>query len=395
MRKISGMACLAGGFLREIILYTLVLGAPTLSLAADAVLKPEVDKFDPVPIYSIYPPLKRQGSADEALASGRVANDHYAMAARASKPWRIAYLFPHIKDPYWVGCSFGVISEAKRLGVAVDIFPADGYNDLIGQLRLLDEAVAAKFDAIVISPLSQTANNTAIAKVRALGIPIFELANDSTSDDLTIKVTTSLKGMGVDATQWVIRDAQQRGLKSINIALLPGPSDAGWVKGEVEGTREAVSQAAIKVNIVDIKYGDSDRIVQSLLAAQLLAEYGKKLDYILGCTGCAPAAVLPLREAGLNGKIRIIAYDLTREIAALIRKGDVHAAADTKGVSQARISINAAVNFLEGRTREPPHTILVKLGLVDRNNVSTYKFDTSTAPDGYVPVLSYTPVGAR
>ncbi|MES2047368.1 MAG: substrate-binding domain-containing protein, partial [Pseudomonadota bacterium] len=258
-------------------------------------------------------------------------------------------------------------------------------------LRKMDEAIAAKYDAIVISPLSMTANNSSIAKARAQGIPVFELANDSNSDDLTIKVTTSLKSMGVDATQWVIRDAQKRGLKTIYIALLPGPSDAGWVKGEVEGTRDAALKAPIKVNILDVKYGDSDRIGQSQLAAQLLAEHGKNLDYILGCSGCAPAAILPTKESGLQTKIKIVSYDLTREVADFIRKGDIVASADTKGVSQARVTINAAVNFLEKRTKEVPHTILIKLGLVDQNTYAKYEFDTSTAPAAYVPVLSYAP----
>jgi len=172
---------------------------------------------------------------------------------------------------------------------------------------------------------------------------------------------------------------------------LPGPADAGWVKGEVEGTHEAAGKAAIKVNIVDTKYGDSDLIEQSQLAAQLLAEHGQTLDYILGCTGCAPAAILPIKEAGLNRKIRIVSYDLTREIADFIRKGDIFASADTKGVSQTRVTINAAVNFLEGRIKKRPHTILVKLGLVDRSNYAEYPFNTSTAPEGYTPILSYTP----
>ena len=313
------------------------------------------------------------------------------MAAHASKPWRIAFLFPHMKDPYWVSCSYGVISEAKRLGVAVDILPADGYTDLVGQLRKMDEAIVAKYDAIVISPISQTANNGSIAKARSLGIPVFELANDSTSDALTIKVTTSLKLMGIDATQWVIRDAQRRGLKSINIALLPGPAGAGWVVGEVEGTREAARKAAINVNIVDITYGDSDLIGQTQLAAQLLAKHGNHLDYILGCSGCAPAAILPIKEAGLEGKVRVVAYDLTGEIVNFIYKGEIVAAADTKAVSQARVSVDTVVNFLEGRTKATPNTILIKLGLVDKRNYATYKFDTSIAPKDYVPVLSYSP----
>jgi protein TorT len=384
--KIGAMRHVIG----QIFMYALAL--PACAAESGLTAKPSAEKgFQPIPVATIFPPFKAHQTADEALSHGRVVNTHYSMAAAASKVWRIAFIFPHMKDPYWIGCNYGVISEAKRLGVAVDIFVADGYNDLVGQLRKMDEAIAAKYDAIVISPLSLTANNSSIAKARALGIPVIELANDSTSNDLNIKVTTSLKSMGIDATSWVIRDAQKRGLKSINIALLPGPSDAGWVKGEVEGTREAAQKAAIKVNILDIKYGDSERIGQSQLAALLLAEHGKNLDYILGCTACAPAAVLPVKEAGLSGKIRIVAFDLTSEIAGLIEKSAIVAAADTKGVSQARVAINATVNFLEKRTKEVPHTILIKLGMLDHSKLATYPFDTSIAPAAYVAQLSYAP----
>ncbi len=344
--------------------------------------------FAPIPVFAIFPPLKANGSADDALASGQVRSVQFPMALPASKPWRLAFLFPHLKDPYWIGCNYGLVSEAKRLGIAADVFTADGYDDIVGQMRQMDEAVAAKYDAIILSPLSLTANNASIAKARAAGVAVFELANDSTSDDLTTKVTTSLKGMGLDATRWVIRDAQKRRLKSIKIALLPGPMDAGWVKGEVDGTMEAARAAPIKVQVVDVKYGDSDRIAQTQLAAQLVSEHGKSLDYVLGCTGCAPAAVLPIKEAGLAGKVRIVAYDLTREIVNLVRSGVIAAAADTKGVSQARVVTDAVVNFLEKRTRPVPHTILVKLGLVDQASLANYAFDTSTAPENFTPVLS-------
>jgi protein TorT len=201
--------------------------------------------------------------------------------------------------------------------------------------------------------------------------------------------------MGVDTTEWVIADAQQRGLKGINIALLPGPRDAGWVMGEVEGTRSAARKSPVKINIVDIRYGDSDLIGQSRLAEQLLVEHGKKLDYILGCTDCAPAAILPVRMAGLNKKIRIVAYGLTREMIGHIRRGEVVAATDVKGVSQARVVINAAVNFLEGRITKRPHTVLIKLGMVDASNYASYDYDVTTAPEDYTTSLSYRPGKAR
>lgn len=347
--------------------------------------------FNPIPVYAIFSPLMAKASADDELATGRVVHTYVGVADPAHKPWRIAFLFPHVKDPYWVDCTYGLISEAQRLGVAIDIFPAKGYNDLIGQLRKMDEVIAAKYDAIVISPISQTDNNASIAQARALGIPVFEMANDSTSDDLTIKITSSLKDMGRDTTRWVIRDAQRRGLKSINIALLPGPRDAGWVMGEVAGTLEVAKQARIKVNVLDIKYGDSDLIGQSQLAAALLREHGDKIDYILGCTSCAPAAIEPVQVAKLTHKVKIVSYGLTREIIPMIRNGLILAATDVKAVSQARLAINTTVNFLEGRIKQLPHTILIKLGMVDQHNVARYDYDISTAPLNYETQLHYAP----
>ncbi|WP_228892653.1 TMAO reductase system periplasmic protein TorT [Pseudoduganella aquatica] len=352
---------------------------------------PEPVKFAPIPIQSIFRPLQANGTADDALASGRVVAGTYALAAPATRQWRIAFLFPHLKDPYWVGCNYGVISEARRLGVAVDVIAAAGYDDLSSQLNQMTEAIAARYDAIVISPINMTFNNHSIAKARAAGIPVFQLANDSRSDDLSIKVTTSLRGMGLEAMRWVIRDAQQRGLKSINVALLPGPAGAGWVKGEVDGTRIAAEEAPIKVHILDVRYGDSDFKGQTRLAEQVLAKNGPKLDYILGCTGCAPAAYQPLVNAGLQNKVRLVAYDLTGDIARMIGKKEIAAAVDTKGVSQARVVINAAVNLLEGRSKDLPHTILIKLGMVDYGNFADYPFSTSIAPAGYKAVLSYDP----
>lgn len=348
-------------------------------------------KFAPIPVQSVFRPLQAKGTADDALASGRVVAGTYAPAPRASRPWRLAFLFPHMKDPYWTSVAYGVLSEARRLGVAAEILPASGYDDLQGQLRLMQQAIAARYDAIVVSPISMTANNPAIARARAAGITVLQLANDSRSDDLHLKVTSSLRGMGLEATRWVIRDAQRRGLKAINIALLPGPMGAGWVKGEVDGTRIAAQEAPIEVNILDIRYGDSDRGLQAQLAGRMLARHGKRLDYLLGCSGCAPAALGPLKAAGLDDKVKVVAYDLTGEIAHLIRAREIAAAADTRGVSQARVAINAAVNLLEGRASEQPHTILVKLGLLDQQSLGNYPFDTSIAPDGYRPQLSYAP----
>jgi protein TorT len=101
--------------------------------------------------------------------------------------------------------------------------------------------------------------------------------------------------------------------------------------------------------------------------------------------------VAALQAARLDGKIRVVAYDLTPEVAELIHAKKISAAADTKGVSQARVAMSAVVNTLERRTKVAPHTILIKLGLVDQQNYASYPFETSIAPNDYKVVLSYNP----
>jgi len=84
------------------------------------------------PSQSVFRPLQANGTADDALASGRVVAGSYGMARRPPGVGASPSCSPILKDPYWVGCDYGVISEARRLGVAVDILAADGYDDLTG-----------------------------------------------------------------------------------------------------------------------------------------------------------------------------------------------------------------------------------------------------------------------
>ena len=58
----------------------------------------------------------------------------YAPLEKASKPWNICVLFPHMKDTFWVAVDYGVVEEAKRMGVNMTLYQAGGYENLPKQL---------------------------------------------------------------------------------------------------------------------------------------------------------------------------------------------------------------------------------------------------------------------
>lgn len=67
------------------------------------------------------PPLNNELKRDTAI---------YTPLEGAAKPWRIFAFIPHLKDSYWLSANYGLISEAKCLGIQLIIYEAGGYENL-------------------------------------------------------------------------------------------------------------------------------------------------------------------------------------------------------------------------------------------------------------------------
>ena len=106
------------------------------------------------------------------LDSGSPKVAEYTPLEKASKPWNICVLFPHMKDTFWVAVDYGVVEEAKRMGVNMTLYQAGGYENLPKQLSQFDDCLSGNFDAIVIGPISEAGLDKQFAKGVASGKPI-------------------------------------------------------------------------------------------------------------------------------------------------------------------------------------------------------------------------------
>ena len=77
-----------------------------------------------------------------------------------------------MKDTFWVAVDYGVVEEAKRMGVNMTLYQAGGYENLPKQLSQFDDCLAGNFDAIVIGPISEAGLDKKFAKGVASGKPI-------------------------------------------------------------------------------------------------------------------------------------------------------------------------------------------------------------------------------
>jgi protein TorT len=136
--------------------------------------------------------------------SGSSQVAEYVPLEKASKPWNICVLFPHMKDTFWVAVDYGVVEEAKRMGVNMTLYQAGGYENLPKQLSQFDDCLSGNFDAIVIGPISEAGLDKQFAKGVASGKPIISTVNPVAKSTVTSKMTVDFTTMGEQTGQYLV-----------------------------------------------------------------------------------------------------------------------------------------------------------------------------------------------
>src|SRR6476661_5260180 len=129
--------------------------------------------------------------------SGSQKVSEYTPLAKAAKPWNICVLFPHMKDTFWVAVDYGVVEEAKRMGVNMTLYQAGGYENLPKQLSQFDDCMAGNFDAIIVGPISEAGLDKKFAEGVKAGKVIISTVNPVAKSTVTAKMTVDFTNMGV------------------------------------------------------------------------------------------------------------------------------------------------------------------------------------------------------
>ncbi|MBT3361527.1 MAG: TMAO reductase system periplasmic protein TorT [Alphaproteobacteria bacterium] len=305
---------------------------------------------------------------------------HYAPLASASKKWRICASYPHLKDSYWLSVNYGMVEEARRLGVALRVVEAGGYPNLSRQISQIQECTARNTDILVIGSVSFKGVTPTIKDI-AKRIPVVAVVNDIADDGITAKTGVSWISMGKRIGEFLAR-AHPQGSAPVKVAWFPGPKASGWVPFVEEGFKSALADSSAE--IVVTKYGDTGKEIQLILIEEALEER-PDVDYLVGSAVTAGAAVSVLRAKGLSNRIKILADYFTHAVYRGIKRGKILAAPTDFAIVQGRLGIEQAVRVLEGKL-SLKH-VGPAITLVDSNNVNEIGTGQSLAPATFSPTF--------
>lgn len=316
----------------------------------------------------------------------------YVPLEKAEKRWNICVSIPHLKDAYWLAVNYGLVDEARRLGVNLSIFEAGGYERQDVQRKQVETCLkegidGARVDGLILSAISAKGLNDLVGNARARGVPVLDLINGLDSPDISARAAADFYDVAFQAGEYLKKlNPADRG--EVGVAWFPGPAGAAWVTAGDKGFRDALAGSHIR--IVAAKNGDTGKTTQAKLINSVLDDLGEdaasKLDYIVGTTVSAEAAVAILRQRGLGSDIKVLSYYYGPGVHQGIKRGTIIAAPTDSQAIQARMAVDMMVRILENKTHykhAAPQVVVI-----DRNNQRTWDSSTTLAPRGFRAIFS-------
>ncbi|MDI6025222.1 TMAO reductase system periplasmic protein TorT [Corticibacterium sp. UT-5YL-CI-8] len=319
-------------------------------------------------------------------AENKIIQEEYVPLDKAEKAWKICVSYPHLKDSYWLASNYGVIAEARRLGVQIQLVEAGGYTNLDKQLSQVEDCVAAGAEAVVLSAISADAVKGLVDNLRSKGVPVIDLVN-GINTTVDAKSLQNYYNLGKLACGYIVEDAAGQ---EKTIGMFPGPAGAGWAVDTNKGCVAALEGTKIKV--VATRWGDTgkeaqQRLIEDVLQAQTS---GAKidLDYIFGANPAAEAAVAPLRERGLSEQVKVFSMSYGIGSQRDLERNAIAGAVSDRPVTQARIAVDQTVRILEKKPLRQHVGAL--MSMVTKKELDDGSFDTTTtlAPSDWKPVFS-------
>ena len=304
----------------------------------------------------------------------------YQPTTAASHAWRLCIAYPHLKDAYWLNVNYGMVQEAKRLGVAFTLVEAGGYPNLERQRQQIEQCASEGADALIVGPVSFQGLNQSVVRI-AETMPVLATVNDIEDIGITAKSGVSWITMGQVAGEY-LAERHPAGTEPVTVAWFPGPKGAGWVDFIETGFMRGLNHSAVEVVVT--KWGDTGKEIQRTLVQEVLESH-PEVDYIVGNALMAEAAISTLRNRNLQNQIQVVSTYFTPAVYRGIRRGRILAAPTDAPVMQGRISIDQAVRILEGRDIIK-HTG-PQIQMIDQQNWQEIDISDSLAPPSFLPTF--------
>jgi len=244
-----------------------------------------------------------------------------AAIKQTAKSHKIVFVSKVVGIPYFNACERGMKKAAADLGIDAEYLGPTKGGDVIGQINIIEDQIARKVDAIVISPNDDKAVGPVIEKAMNAGIKVFTWDSDAPKSKRIFYVCAADDvQIGVDIADALARDMGGRG----KVAIMTGGLGALNLNLHVEGVRKGLKKYP-GIKVVGPLLVNNDQPQQAMSAVSSMLQAHPDIGG-LACINSPgpPGAARALIQAGRAGKVKVWGLSLPSENREYIKMGVVN-----------------------------------------------------------------------
>jgi simple sugar transport system substrate-binding protein len=246
-------------------------------------------------------------------------------------------------DPFWSVVANGAGDAAREMGVRLE-YQAPSSFDMVRMSQLIDAAVASRPSALAISVPDPDALAASVKAALAAGIPALSVnSGDQAWERLGFlgHIGQTEYESGVAAGQRLAAGGAKR--------VLCVNHEVGNVSLDTRcrGLKDGLAHRGATMQVLGVSLADPEDAAQRIRGA-LARDTGIDGMLMLGPGGAAPA-LAALKETGRMGRIAVGTFDLTPEVLAAVRDGQLLFAIDQQPYLQGYLAVVLLTKYLETR----------------------------------------------
>jgi len=283
---------------------------------------------------------------------------------KPAKLYKIAVVLKNFTNPFWLTHQKAAEKAGKDLGVNVTVLAPTKPDNVEEQVRILEDLVSKKIDAVVVAPANTQAIAAGVQKLNAAKIPVVYDNTRGSGGDFVAYIGADNVLVGRTMTEEMVKRMGGKG-KLLVLEGIPGQQTAD---DRLKGVKEILAK---NKGIEYISQTAKWTIDEGRNVTENTLQRWPDLKAVL-CVGgeMALGAAEAVKSAGKGGKIIVSSMDVNPAQVEAVKAGKINFTVSQAPMDQAYWSVVVAIRALNGE--KVPQEIRTPVVIVTKENVDKY-----------------------
>lgn len=263
--------------------------------------------------------------------------------------------------PYWQMVERGATDAAGVYGIDIEC-NGPVRNSMEEQIKLLEKAIAAKVDGIIVQGLNDGKFTPVINKAVDHGIPVLTIDTDAPTSKRLAYVGTDNVDAGKRLGQLVVQTTGGRG----KIGVIIGSESAESQLQRLSGLRSVVSGYP-DLEIVDVRGSNISLMEAIQQAAEMLSSH-PEINMMVGTSATDALGILQAKKSLKRSGLKIVGFDDLQETLDAIANGEMEATVAQQPYLMGETSVRLLNSYFHGVPL--PGNQFTSIKVLDKTSIS-------------------------